>query len=291
MLSNSRNNISLRAYAKINLYLDIKGKRLDGYHMLETLMVPVSIYDEIDVELGRNGSGIKLESSGGFDCPCDESNTAFRAAEIFLRELKSSCGINIRIKKNIPSEAGLGGGSSDGANVLKGLNLLFDNPFSLEFLEEKAAEIGADVPFFIRSKPALCEGVGEIVSGHPGLEKKYLVLINPAKGLKTAEVYKNLNWGLTNRVKINKRLLFKDCLEAKENLSNDLESAAEKMLPEIADIKNKLKCSGAEISMMSGSGPTCFGIYLDKKARDKGYEYLLKNCPDYWKVYPAEFTG
>ncbi|MCB9494681.1 MAG: 4-(cytidine 5'-diphospho)-2-C-methyl-D-erythritol kinase [Desulfobacteraceae bacterium] len=290
MLSNSRNKIKKKAYAKINLYLDIKGRRHDGYHILETVMVPVSLADEIDIELSENFSGIKIESSGDFECPCDESNTVFKAASIFLRESKSNTGIKIKIKKNIPVEAGLGGGSSDGACVLTGLNSLFSNLFSIEFLEQKAAEIGADVPFFIKSKPALCTGVGDIISEHLSIDKKYIVLVNPSKGLKTAEVYKNLNWGLTNRVKKNKRLLFKDCLEAKENLINDLEAVAEKMLPEITEIKNKLKLSGAEIAMVSGSGPTCYGLYSDKSARNKGYMHLLDLCPDSWKIYSADFV-
>lgn len=290
MSLNSKNKIVKKAYAKVNLYLDIKGKRLDGYHLLETLMVPVSIYDEIEIETITDFSGITIESSGSFTCPNDESNTAFKAASIFLEESGIKTGIRIKITKNIPSEAGLGGGSSDGAGVLTGLNFLYKNLFSLDFLEEKSAQIGADVPFFIRSEPAVCKGVGEQVFPFPGLEKKYLVIINPSKGLKTSEVYKNLNWGLTNRVKINKRLLFKDCLEAKENLTNDLESAAEKMLPEIAEIKNRLESSGAEIAMMSGSGPTCFGIYRDKPARDKGFKLLGNICPEYWKLYQAEFV-
>jgi len=290
VLSGSRNKIIKKAYAKINLYLDIKGRRSDGYHILETLMVPVSIYDEVEIELKSSSLGITLESCGEFDCPCDESNTAFKAASIFLRESKIKTGIGIKIKKNIPSEAGLGGGSSDGASVLTGLNSLFNDLFSLDFLEEKSAEIGADLPFFIRSRPAVCTGIGNIVSPHPGLEKKYLVLIHPLKGIKTAEVYKKINWGLTNQVKINKRLLFRDCLEVKESLFNDLEIVAEEMLPEIGSVKTLLKQSGAVITQMSGSGSTCFGIYCDKPARDKGFEYILNAYPENWKVYSSEFV-
>ncbi|MDY0362536.1 MAG: 4-(cytidine 5'-diphospho)-2-C-methyl-D-erythritol kinase [Desulforegulaceae bacterium] len=290
MLLNSRNSIKKIACAKINLYLDIKGIRDDGYHILETLMVPVSIYDEIDIEVSKDFSGIKIDCCGDFYCPCDESNTVFKAADIFLRESKINQGVRIKITKNIPVEAGLGGGSSDGASVLTGLNFLFSNIFSTDFLKKKAAEIGADVPFFIQSQPAVCKGVGEIVSDCFELEKKYIVLVNPSKGLKTAQVYKNLNWGLTNKVKKNKRLLFKDCLEAKKFLTNDLEAVAEKMLPEIAEIKDKIILSGSDFTMMSGSGPTCFGIYCDKSARDKGYKYLLGVCPDDWKVYSAEFV-
>lgn len=288
MLSNSTNSIEIKAPAKINLFLEITGRLSNGYHTLESLMVPVSLYDFIEIE-PVSGEKINIKSSSD-EIPEGETNIAWKAADLFFKKTGKKTGLNIKIKKNIPVEAGLGGGSSDAAAVLKGLNEIFKNRFSYGELEKFSAVLGADVPFFIRSVPALCTGVGDIIEPVGSLEKKYLIIVNPGKGLSTAQVYKKLNWGLTNRVKKNKRLLFKDCLNISDiELSNDLQPVSEKMLPEITEIRSALDFSGAEISMMSGSGPTCFGIYSDKGLRDKACLSIRENFSSSWKIFPAEF--
>ncbi|MGM0418781.1 MAG: 4-(cytidine 5'-diphospho)-2-C-methyl-D-erythritol kinase [Thermodesulfobacteriota bacterium] len=288
MLSNSKNSIEIKAPAKINLFLEITGRLSNGYHTLESLMVPVSLYDFVEIE-PVSGEKIRIKGSSG-EIPEDETNIAWKAADLFFKKTGKKNGLNIKIKKNIPVEAGLGGGSSDAAAVLNGLNKIYKNRFTISELEEISAVLGADVPFFIRSVPALCTGIGDIIEPVSGLEKKYLIIINPGKGLSTAQVYKKLNWGLTNRVKKNKRLLFEDCLKfSNNNLSNDLQPVSEKMMPEISEIRSALDSSGAELAMMSGSGPTCYGIYSDKRLRDKACFKIRENFSSSWKIFPAEF--
>jgi 4-diphosphocytidyl-2-C-methyl-D-erythritol kinase len=253
-------------------------------------MVPVSLYDDIELKLLDDEDGILFHPETSTNIPLNENNIAYKAASLFFEELGVKKGLEIKIIKNIPVEAGLGGGSSNAAAVLNGLNAIYSNPLSKKYLEKISSGLGADVPFFINSSPAYCSGVGDIIEPMGDLVKRYLIIINPGKGLSTALVYKKLNWGLTNKLKKNKRLLFEDCLGVKSDLINDLESVSEEIMAEIAEIKSHLTKAGADISMMSGSGPTCFGIFRDKKSRDKALESFISKNRTSWKVFSAEFV-
>lgn len=289
MLLSSLNSVCIKAYAKINLYLHITGLLANGYHTLETLMVPVSLYDDIELKLLSDKDEIFFHADTSTNIPLNENNIAHKAASLFFEEIGVKEGLEIKIIKNIPVEAGLGGGSSNGAAVLNGLNSLFANPLTKKHLEKISATLGADVPFFINSRPAYCSGIGDVIEPMGYLRKRHLIIINPGKGLSTALIYKKLNWGLTNKVKKNKRLLFEDCLNLEYSLKNDLELVSENIMAEIAEIKSHLTKAGADISMMSGSGPTCFGIFRDKESRDKALESFLKNNRSSWRVFSAEF--
>lgn len=284
----SEDKLEFKAPAKINLYLYITGKLDNGYHTLETLMAPVSIYDEISLWFNNSGE-ISFHPESSKLIPCNEKNIAWKAADLFYKRINKKAGLEIKIKKNIPVEAGLGGGSSDGAKVLSRLNEYHGEPLTIKELEQMASGLGADVPFFIKNRTAHCSGIGDIMEPVEKITGKNLIIVNPGKGLSTAEVYKKLNFGLTNCVKKNKRLLFKDCWESKNGFQNDLETVSETLMPEIAEIKKKLIEAGAEISMMSGSGPTCFGLFGNSKKRDQALESFLKNCNPAWRVFSAEF--
>ncbi len=283
-----QNSFSLKACAKINLFLYIKGKREDGYHLLETLMVPVSLYDEIRLDF-YEGREIIFDDNSTGDIPFDERNLAWKGANLFLEKLNLDIGVKIKINKKIPVAAGLGGGSSDCASVLSGLNLMTGSPFDTKELRSIGVTLGADVPFFIDCRPSICKGIGDLISPVDKFKKRYLILVNPGTGLSTSEIYKNLNWGLTNRVKKNKRLLVEDCLSVKSELINDLQSVSEERNSEIAEIIAMLEEFDAEIAMMSGSGPTCFGVYENREKRDESLSLFLKNSKSSWKVFSAEF--
>ena len=182
-----------RACAKLNLYLDITGRRADGYHLLETVMQSVSLYDEVSVSVGE-GSGISVRCSRE-DIPQDGSNTAYRAAEVFLRAAGRTAQADISIEKNIPSGAGLAGGSADAAAVLRCLNDAFGLPLSEGRLMECAAQVGADVPFCLAGGTKLCCGIGEIISPltpqeEAGVSGRFFLVVKPQFGCPTGEAYR-----------------------------------------------------------------------------------------------------
>ena len=222
--------ISLHAPAKINLRLDILGKRLDGYHEIRTWMYPISLADEIHIE--KVSSAKITISSTHPDLPTGEENLAHRAAALFLKEQALSGGVQIEISKRIPLAAGLGGGSSDAAAVLKGMNILWHSNVPRDRLMEMGAQLGADVPFFIFGKGAIMEGRGErVVKTLPPL-KLWMVLVNPGRPLSTREVYEQGKWGLTKDRGGNRISMPPQDLEKMGTfLHNDLERPALEMMP------------------------------------------------------------
>jgi 4-diphosphocytidyl-2-C-methyl-D-erythritol kinase len=275
--------------AKINLFLYVTGKRPDGYHDLYTLMCPVSLYDI--VELNIKGAVICIRCDHP-EVPEDETNLVHRAAQLFfsrLTELQGNFlqGVEISITKKIPVAAGLGGGSSNAAVVLTGLNRHFSSPFSTEALEEMGLSIGADVPFFIRGRPAIATGVGEVLEPVKNLPGFYVLLVNSGVPVSTAEVYKNLNLGLTNNQKINKEAFFRlRDLDPVRYLWNDLERVTASKYPEILSIKEALLANGAEGALMTGSGPSVFGLFREPdRARQAS---LALSRHDKWHLFLAE---
>ena len=252
--------LTLFAPAKINYLLDVIGKRPDGYHDLRMIMQRVKLCDEITLTLSNNpGITVTCNSKGAPDGP---QNIAWKAARALLDRIESSHGLHINIIKNIPVAAGLGGGSSDAATVLMGLNELFALGLTEQELMETGCKLGADVPFFIFKKTALAEGIGDKFTLLPEMPNCWILLVNPGVHVSTAWVYRSLQ--LTRRNELNRLPEFFTSIEQVASiLSNDLESVTIPAFPIIADIKCRLMNLGAIGSMMSGSGPTVFGIFKD----------------------------
>lgn len=274
--------------AKINLFLRITGRRADGYHNLLSLMCRVSLFDEI--RLWPASDHIRLECSD----PClprDESNLAVRAALLFFEALGRAGGVAITLEKRIPVSAGLGGGSSNAASVLMGLNHASGHPFSPARLRRLARRLGADVPFFICETPALASGIGEILEPFPNLPMFHIILICPPFAVSTAEVYRRFNLRLTNCAKQLTRARFKkEGFDPKRHLCNDLETVTLGLHPEIIAVKRQLLGHGALGALMTGSGGGVFGLFGN--AGDAGQAAGSLVLPDGWRVFPAEMlTG
>jgi 4-diphosphocytidyl-2-C-methyl-D-erythritol kinase len=252
---------TILAPAKVNYRLDVLRKRPDGYHDLRMIMQRIDLCDEITLSVS-GAPGIRV-TCGREGVPDGPANIAWRAAELLLKEAGVEAGVEIDIVKRIPVAAGLGGGSSDGASVLMGLNELLGLGFPDGRLMEIGVKIGADVPFFIFRKAALAEGVGEILSEIEAVPAAWIVLVNPNAPVSTAWVYGNLQ--LTNRGELRTIPRFFETVPALcAVLSNDLETVTVGRFPVIAEIKDRLLAAGAAGALMSGSGPTVFGIFEEE---------------------------
>ncbi len=260
----------IKSHAKINLGLYITGKRSNGYHELCSAFLPIELHDKIEIKKADKFSIIATGPFGKI-CPTDERNTMFKAYSKL-----NVPPVQINIEKNIPSEAGLGGGSSNAAMVLKGLNELYDLRLNSTELKSIGSEIGADVPFFIDEEPALVEGIGELINPFELKRNYWILLIKPLKGLSTADVYKQFTLSLTlknSNVKHTehlRKLCFQGLKEAEElkSLYNDLESISVKILPEISAIRAYLEALSPLVTMMSGSGSSVFAVFDSEPAVD-----------------------
>ncbi len=268
------NTLTLSAPAKINYLLDVTGKRPDGYHTLRMIMQRVNLCDEITISLTDNpGITVSCSSKG---VPNGSDNIAWKAARTLLDHARSEIGVNIEISKNIPVAAGLGGGSSDAATVLMGLNELLQLSLTDQTLMEIGCTLGADVPFFIFKHTALAEGIGEKLTRLPDMPKCWILLVNPGVHVSTAWVYRSLQ--LTNRGDLNRMpQLFESIEQIVSVLSNDLESVTIPAFPVIADIKSRLKNLGAIGTLMSGSGPTVFGMFKSFEAAEIARQDVSKD--------------
>lgn len=258
--------------AKINLFLQVTGKRPDGYHELFSLMCCVDLFDTIMLQFG--GDRIAIESSNS-QIPLDDTNIAHQAATRFLKSLKITDGLTIRIEKSIPVAAGLGGGSSNAASVLAGLNRHYGLPFSRSELMSMGLGLGADVPFFLFQKPALASGIGEKLEAYQGALPFRILLVNPGIEVHTAEVYQNLNLRLTKcKKKITKPSLKQSGFDVSQHLCNDLENVTIDKYPEIGSLKTQLLKHGALGALMSGSGPTVFGLFSDPHKAERARQAI-----------------
>ncbi len=263
----------LDAHCKINLGLDVLSRRDDGYHEVRMIMQSLSLADK--VSLKKNNDNIIRVSTSNSDLPPGESNLAYKAAKAVFDRYSIAGGVDIFLEKNIPMAAGLAGGSADAAAVIKGVAELFDTKASIEELMKLAAKIGADVPFCIKNGLSLCEGIGEILTPLTPIEADYVLLIKPDVSVSTAQVYGRLELGGVAHPDIDmliKCLGKQDFKEASKYTGNVLESVTLKIHPYIKDIKNLMKKCGAYISLMSGSGPTVFGIFPDEKSMNLAYK-------------------
>lgn len=273
--------ITLRSPAKINLCLSVLGRRLDGYHDVEMLMQMVGLFDEVTVSLSGPGISVSCDSLA---VPSGEGNIAWKAAAEMLRISGNKGGLAIEIKKNIPVAAGLGGGSGNAAAVLAAANRLLGMGLERDQLAEIGARIGMDVPFFFFGPTALARGRGELLTELPPLPQFRVLLVNPGFETSTAWVYKNLNLLLTKKAGCNKisRLNFRNIAEG---LHNDLETVTSTAHPVIDRIKDALSARGAVGTLMSGSGPTVFGIFETEAACRAAAAGL---SPEGWRLYPVE---
>ena len=257
------------ARAKINLTLDILGKREDNFHEVEMIMQGLELADVLELEKISDGIKFSMNAEKIFDgekIPVDEKNLAYRA----ILELEKVCGkkfnVAINLQKKIPAAAGLGGGSSDAAAVLRGMNKLFDLKFSDEKLCKIGANIGSDVPFCVIGGTCLAKGRGEILTKLPAMKNFSVVLMKPRGEISTAWAYKTFDELPAEKIfhppteKIISLLNKKNYDEALKNFSNVLEPVALKKFPEIELYKKKMLTAGAKFSMMSGSGPTIFSL-------------------------------
>jgi len=276
--------MKLLSPAKINLFLHIVGKRADGYHDLVTLMCCVGLYDTVCLEF--EAPEISVACAHPL-VPQDQTNLACRAAKIFFNQIDRKGGVGITIEKRIPVGAGLGGGSSNAATVLLGLNRFYGHPLSRETLIRLGGGIGADVPFFIDRKPAVATGVGEILKPYNGLEPYTVLLVFPGFSLSTAEMFRNFNLGLTKIAEETNISSFKTTgFDIQRHLCNDFEKIAEEKHPEIAAIKNVLLEHGAKGALMSGSGSAVFGLFRDREEARKAYPALSRH--EGWQLFIAD---
>ena len=278
--------IRLKARAKINLTLDVTGKREDGYHLLESIMQTVALYDGIYMKRLEKPV-IKLKTNLPW-LPVDERNLAFRAAKLMREAFGITDGVFIEIEKRIPVAAGLAGGSTDCAAVLVGMNRLFDLRLSEARLEELAGSLGSDIPYCVRRGTVLCEGVGDVMTNaaHP-CPNCYVVLAKLPISVSTASVYQALRWQEVRQHPDAQAMLHamkeKDVKRMGGLLSNVLESVTIERHPKIAKVKERLMELGAEGTLMSGSGPTVFALFTERtKARKAAAlvkrEFALKDC-------------
>jgi 4-diphosphocytidyl-2-C-methyl-D-erythritol kinase len=272
--------------AKVNLFLKVLGKRPDGYHELATLMQPVSLFDELEIAVSE-GEGVSVVSDSA-EAPGGQENLAFKAASVFLHGTAMRRRVEISVKKVIPVGAGLGGGSSDAATVLMALNEMTGIWLPDGALMEMAARIGSDVPFFILKSPALAFGRGEKLK-RAILPELHYVLINPGFHVSTAWVYSSL--GLT-KVSENNNLLYSYEVPASregvvEALENDLEAVTAKQYPELSGLKEMLKGAGALGTLMSGSGPTVFGVFHSRDEAERAYVSLVPEIKGAARIFLA----
>lgn len=270
-----------KAYAKINIALDVIGKREDNYHILKMIMQNIDLYDEIT--MSKIQSGIIIKCNKPF-VPTDSRNLAYKAAEAFMKKYDIKEGVFIKIKKNIPVSAGLAGGSTDCAAVLKLMNKIFNINASQDELMILGEELGADVPYCINGGTALCEGIGEKITPLKPFKNYIVLLVKPPFAVSTKEVYKEFE---IDKAKIHPRteeiisaMNKGDINYVSNNMKNLLENVTLRKHKEISDIKWFMKKKGALGAMMSGSGPSVFGFFDDMLKVQKCYDEMKKQYRD-----------
>lgn len=273
--------MKIKAYGKVNISLDVVGKREDGYHLLSMIMQNIDLYDEIEVE--KQQCGITLECNKSY-VPVDNRNLAYKAAEIFKERYDIVDGVKINIEKNIPVSAGLAGGSTDAAAVLKVMNELFNVNATEEELMELGLKLGADIPYCIHGGTALCEGIGEIITPIKSFKDKIIVLVKPAFGVSTKEVYKNFNLEKVKQhpktSEIINAIENDDLNFVASNMKNLLENVTLRKHKILIKIKEEMNACGAINSMMSGSGPTVFAFFDDMLKAQRCFEKMKKKYSD-----------
>ena len=281
----------IKAFAKINLTLDITGRREDGYHLLRSVMQQIYPCDLVEVKKADSIS-LKLfcdnePGSSHEVVPADRRNIAWKAAELILKEAGIDSGVEITLKKSIPAAAGLAGGSTDAAAVLKGVNELYEIGYDTDKLCELGVKLGADVPFCIRGGTAMAEGIGDKLTPLPTPDKAYILLVKPPIAVSTKEVYEAYDALEPSEREDKSGRLEKLLKEGKADpagvcgcLMNVLADVTEAQHPMIKEIREKMTELGAEGALMSGSGPTVFGIFSDGEKAKEAFKRMTDLYPD-----------
>lgn len=272
------NSIKMKAYAKINLGLDVIRKREDGYHDVCMIMQTIDLFDTIIIK-ETISKGVTVRNNLAF-LPNDQRNLVYRAAVSFFENLHINKGVQIVLHKRIPVAAGLAGGSSDAAATLIGLNKIFHTKLSQTELMELGIKLGADVPYCILMGTALSEGIGEILTPMKPMPHCEILLVKPNISVSTKYVYENLKLDSSithpDIAKMKKAIEEESLVDLTRNMDNILQNVTVKDYPIITSIKNGMKESGALASLMSGSGPTVFGIYSDHSLAEKAFHQFKK---------------
>lgn len=280
--------ITLKAYAKINISLDITGKREDGYHLLKTVMQTVSLCDIISAQ--KTDSGIELTCNRRY-IPTDERNIVCRVAAAFFGYTGIRGGVKLDLKKYVPCGAGLGGGSSDGAAALRALCLLYGVRMPRREMVELTQSIGADIPFFVYGSTALCEGIGEIVTPVTPMPDCRLVIVKPKLSLSTAAVFSSPltveKFGNNSTDGVLRALNGGSVEQLFSHAENALEPASIEMCPEIETVKRLLYGNGAVFAMMSGSGSAVYGVFHNNRDAGNAYERLRGVYRDVYIARPC----
>ena len=269
-------HLRLKAYGKINLALDVLGRRQDGYHEVRMIMQTVGLHDRIDL-YRTSEPGIRIETNL-FYLPTNEQNLAYRAAKLLMDEFSITDGVSVKLDKRIPVAAGMAGGSTDAAAMLIGVNRLFSLGLTKRQLMERGVQIGADVPYCIMRGTALAEGIGEELSPLPPMVKCPVLIAKPSISVSTKFVYQNLKLDDTTIHPDIDRLI--DDIKAKNlhdiaaHMGNVLETVTIPNYPVIDEIKKHMLSNGAVGAMMSGSGPTVFGLFDDEDTAKKAYKAM-----------------
>lgn len=272
------NRIQMKALAKVNLGLDVIRRREDGYHEVKMIMQTVRLYDRIILE--KTQKGISMETNLSF-LPVNEQNIAYRAAKMLMDEFHIQSGLHIKIDKHIPVAAGMAGGSTDGAAVLYGVNKIFELGLTKRQLMERGVKLGADVPYCIMRGTVLSEGIGEILTPVSSLPDCHILIAKPPVSVSTKHVYENLKLD-----KIEKHpdidgmveaLRMEDLHGVTQRMENVLETVTIPEHPEIQQIKELMIKEGALNALMSGSGPTVFGIFDDREKGMRARDLLRKS--------------
>ena len=271
-------HLSLKAYGKINLGLDVLRRREDGYHDVRMIMQTVGIFDRVDL-IWKEEPGIQVETNLYY-LPTNENNLVYKAAKLLMDEFQVQEGLLIRLRKFIPVAARMAGGSCDAAAVLFGVNKMFRLGLTTEELMERGVKIGADVPYCILRGTALSEGIGEVLTSLSPVPQCQVLVAKPGINVSTKFVYENLHAndlrpeqhpdidGMIQAIKA------QDLQGIADKLGNVLETVTVKEYPVIQEIKDKMLEFGAIGSLMSGSGPTVFGLFTNPKAAQQAYEEL-----------------
>lgn len=272
----SNNDISLKALAKINLGLDVVRRREDGYHEVRTIMQTIQLYDRLDIKRTQE-PGIQIQTNLSF-LPVNENNLIYKAAKLLMDEFSITDGVSVKLDKRIPVAAGMAGGSTDAAAMLIGVNRLFSLGLTKRQLMERGVQIGADVPYCIMRGTALAEGIGEALSPLPPMVKCPVLIAKPSISVSTKFVYQNLKLDDTTIHPDIDRLI--DDIKAKNlhdiaaHMGNVLETVTIPNYPVIDEIKKHMLSNGAVGAMMSGSGPTVFGLFDDEDTAKKAYKAM-----------------
>ena len=272
----SNNDISLKALAKINLGLDVVRRREDGYHEVRMIMQTIQLYDRLDIKRTQE-PGIQIQTNLSF-LPVNENNLIYKAAKLLMDEFSITDGVSVKLDKRIPVAAGMAGGSTDAAAMLIGVNRLFSLGLTKRQLMERGVQIGADVPYCIMRGTALAKGIGEALSPLPPMVKCPVLIAKPSISVSTKFVYQNLKLDDTTIHPDIDRLI--DDIKAKNlhdiaaHMGNVLETVTIPNYPVIDEIKKHMLSNGAVGAMMSGSGPTVFGLFDNEDTAKKAYKAM-----------------